>query len=112
VANPLGLTLRDAAGFVVLARQFRAEVLVFDGARQLSGKSLVALATLVAPCGTQLDVEARGPDAKEAVAALAGLVASRSRVAVPSGMRTARPAAMRPEDGPRTGGTASAPESE
>ena len=77
VVNPLGLTMRAAAGFVVLARQYQAEILVFDGAKKLSGKSLVDLATLVAPCGTRLDVEARGPDARQAVAALAGLVASR-----------------------------------
>jgi phosphotransferase system HPr-like phosphotransfer protein len=43
-----------------------------------SGKRPLDLVTLVAPCGTGLDVEARGQDAREAVAALVGLIASRS----------------------------------
>jgi phosphocarrier protein HPr len=78
VANPLGLTMRAAASFVVLAREYHAEILVSDGTKQLSGKSLVDLITLVAPRGTRLRLEARGPDAREAVAALTGLIASRS----------------------------------
>jgi phosphotransferase system HPr (HPr) family protein len=78
VADPLGLTMRAAASFVVLARKYRAEIVVFDGAKELDGKSLLDLVTLVAPCGTGLDVEARGQDAREAVAALVGLIASRS----------------------------------
>lgn len=34
------------------------------------GKSILDLATLAAECGTTLDIEAHGPDAEDAVAAL------------------------------------------
>lgn len=78
VADPVGLTLGAAARFVAAARRYRAEILVFDGSRGLSGKSLFDMATLLAPCGTPLDLEACGPDAQEAISALAGLLASLS----------------------------------
>jgi phosphocarrier protein len=48
---------------------------VFGGPED--GKSILDLALLAAECGTKLDLEARGPDAEAALAALADLVAAR-----------------------------------
>jgi phosphotransferase system HPr (HPr) family protein len=78
VAEQLGLTATAAAAFVVLARRHRAEILGADRTGQPHGKSLADIATLAAPCGTGLQVEAWGPDAREAVATLACLIAARS----------------------------------
>lgn len=77
IVSALGLHLRAAGRFVRLAQQFRAEVRVSCGDRQVDGKSILDLATLAAECGTRLDIEASGPDAAEALAALAALVAAR-----------------------------------
>ena len=43
----------------------------------INGKSILDLTTLAAECGTRLELEARGPDAVEAIDALADLVLAR-----------------------------------
>jgi phosphocarrier protein len=77
VLNALGLHLRPADLFVGTARRFAAEIRVHRDGRCVDGKSILDLATLAAECGTRLELEARGPDAEAALAALAELVASR-----------------------------------
>jgi phosphocarrier protein HPr len=77
VTNPLGLHLRPAEKFVKLALQFQAEIRVLHNGNEHNGRSILELASLAAECGTRLEVEARGPDAVAAVAALADLVAAR-----------------------------------
>lgn len=77
ILNGLGLHLRPAEKFVTLALQFQSQVRVRVGDREGSGKSILDLATLAAERGTILEVEADGPDAEAAVAALANLVAAR-----------------------------------
>jgi phosphocarrier protein len=74
VTNPLGMHLRPAEKFVKLALQFQAEIRVHHNGNEHNGRSILELASLAAECGTRLEVEARGPDAVEAVAALADLV--------------------------------------
>jgi phosphocarrier protein len=74
VTNPLGLHLRPAEKFVKLALQFQAEIRVYYNGSEHNGRSILELASLAAECGTRLDVEARGPDAVAAVAALGDLV--------------------------------------
>jgi phosphotransferase system HPr (HPr) family protein len=75
IVNALGLHLRAASQFARLARQFQAEVRVCLGGSQGDGKSLLDLATLAACCGAVLVLEASGPEAEAALAALAELVA-------------------------------------
>src|SRR4051812_47999824 len=77
VLNPYGLHMRPADRFVGLARRFAAEIRVYRDGLAVNGKSILDLATLAAACGTRLDLEARGPDAEAALAALAALVAAR-----------------------------------
>ena len=77
VLNALGLHLRPADRFVGLAKQFAAGIRVHRDGRAVDGKSILDLALLAAECGTRLDLEARGPDAEAAVAALAELVSAR-----------------------------------
>jgi phosphocarrier protein len=77
IKNPLGLHMRPADKFVKLALKFQAEVRVIHNGRAINGKSILDLTTLAAECGTRLELEARGPDAEQAVAALAELVLAR-----------------------------------
>ena len=76
IVNAYGLHMRPADKFVRLASSFQAEVRVFHGETRANGKSILDMAGLAAECGTTLDLEARGPDGEEALAALADLVAA------------------------------------
>ncbi len=76
ILNALGLHLRPANKFVGMAMQYRSEIRVVSGGEAVNGKSILELATLAAEQGTRLDLEADGPDAEAAVAALAELVAA------------------------------------
>ena len=77
IVNRLGLHARAAARFVETANRFAADVTVANGEEKVSGKSILGLMMLAAAEGTTLTVVATGPDAEEAVAALAELVAQR-----------------------------------
>jgi phosphocarrier protein len=68
--------MRPSTRFVKLAGTFQSEVTVeFQGTRA-NGKSILEMTSLAAERGTHLELEARGPDAEEAIAALAELVAA------------------------------------
>ncbi|HMB05608.1 MAG TPA: HPr family phosphocarrier protein [Isosphaeraceae bacterium] len=74
ITNSLGLHMRPADKFVKLALQFQSEIRVYHNGTEFNGKSILDLTSLAAECGTRLDLEARGPDAAQAVEALTGLV--------------------------------------
>jgi phosphocarrier protein len=68
--------MRPSTRFVTLAASFQSEVWVhFDGKR-VNGKSILAMTSLAAERGAELEIEARGPDAEAAAAALSALVAA------------------------------------
>ena len=75
IVNPQGMHLRPADLFVKTANRFQAEVFVSKGSDKIEGRSLLSLLTLGAVQGSQLTLHATGPDAAEAVSALADLVA-------------------------------------
>ena len=70
-----GLHLRIAAQFARLATAYQAEIRLARSDREADGKSVMELLTLAVECGTRIEVAARGPDAEEAVAALAAYLA-------------------------------------
>lgn len=77
ILNALGLHLRPAAKFTDIARAFRSRIVIHHNGEEIDGTSILSLSTLAAEQGTVLELEARGPDAEEAVAALAALVEAR-----------------------------------
>jgi phosphocarrier protein len=77
ILNSLGLHMRPADKFVKLALQFQSEIRISHNGNEFNGKSILDLTSVGAECGTLLELEARGPDAAEAIAALAELVAAR-----------------------------------
>jgi phosphocarrier protein len=77
IQNKLGLHLRAAAAFVKVAERFKSEVSVERDGTRANGKSIIALVTLAASIGTQIRIVAEGPDAEDAVSALAALVEDR-----------------------------------
>jgi phosphocarrier protein HPr len=76
IVNTYGLHMRPSSRFVKLASSFQSEVWVHYGGNKANGKSLLDMTSLAAERGTMLDLEARGPDAAQAIAALAELVAA------------------------------------
>jgi phosphotransferase system HPr (HPr) family protein len=75
VTNPNGLHLRPATAFAELARRFQSKVTVSKDGRGVDGKlSPLELLLLVVEQGNELVVEASGPDAHEALAALVQLL--------------------------------------
>ncbi len=77
ILNSLGLHMRPADKFVKVALRYQAEIRVVLDGNQFNGKSILDLTSLAAERGTQLELEARGSDAAEAIEALAELVAAR-----------------------------------
>ncbi len=77
ITNALGLHLRPAARFAELAQRFGAEVRVRCAGAVADGKSVLDLIALAAGEGTMLELETLGPDAEEAVIALADLISAR-----------------------------------
>lgn len=74
VGNPQGLHARPADLFVKLASRYESNVEVIKDNERADGKSILAILTLAAEQGTQLRIEAAGPDAEAALDALADLV--------------------------------------
>jgi phosphotransferase system HPr (HPr) family protein len=76
VTNPNGFHMRPMKEFVELARRFQSAVRVSRGGQSVDGKSIFELlGSMLAPQGSELQVEASGPDAREALAALVELIA-------------------------------------
>jgi len=73
IANRLGIHARVAAQIVKVASQFQAEVWISKNGNRVSGKSILDVMTLVCPQGSRVIVSASGPDAPDALNALAGL---------------------------------------
>ena len=74
IRNLRGLHARAAARFVKCASQFQADVTVRKDELSADGKSILGLMVLSASLGTTVSIEASGPEAASAVAALGQLV--------------------------------------
>jgi len=75
VGNPQGLHARPAEVFVKTASQYQAKIEVVKEGHRVDGKSILNILTLAAVQGTQLCLEANGPDADAALDALSELFA-------------------------------------
>jgi phosphocarrier protein HPr len=74
ICNKLGLHARAAARFVKMAEKFDADVHVRKNGTEVSGRSIMGLMMLAAAPGTVIELSAAGPQAAEAVQALADLI--------------------------------------
>lgn len=74
VASPQGLHLRVASQFARSAAQFACQIEVVKGGLRVNGKGAMHLMMLAAEHGAQLTLEASGPDAADALAALKALL--------------------------------------
>ena len=77
IINKLGLHARPAMSFVDTASTFSSDIKVTKEGQAADGKSIMQLMMLAAPKGTQLQIDAEGKDAEQAIEALTKLVASK-----------------------------------
>ena len=76
IINSEGLHARPAARIVRLASTFNSEIEICKDGVGVNGKSIMGVMMLAAECGSSITIKAQGPDAEQAAAALAALVAS------------------------------------
>lgn len=77
IINQRGLHARASAKFVKCAEGFDANVMVSKDGQSVTGTSIMGLMMLAANMGSSISVEASGPQAAQAMSALAALVASK-----------------------------------
>ncbi len=74
IVNKNGLHARPAAEIVKVASRFRSEITMVREDLEVNGKSIMGVMMLAAEYGSTLLVRANGPDADQAVSAIADLV--------------------------------------
>lgn len=77
IINKAGLHARPAAEIVKLAAKYASDITVIRDELEVNGKSIMGVMMLAAECGSTLQLKAEGPDAKEAIEALARLIESK-----------------------------------
>ncbi|MEL7464963.1 MAG: HPr family phosphocarrier protein [Pseudomonadota bacterium] len=77
IVNEKGLHARASARFVEVVEQFDARVTVSRDGLDVGGDSIMGLLMLAAAKSCHIDVAAEGPQAREALDALAALVADK-----------------------------------
>ncbi len=77
IINQRGLHARASAKFVKCAEGYDADITVSRDGMTVPATSIMGLMMLGAAMGTTISVEAAGPEAEEALDALAQLVASK-----------------------------------
>ena len=74
IPNRRGLHARASARFTEMAERFESSVTVSRDGFDADGGSILDLLMLAAPMGSSIQIRAEGPDAEDAVTALAALV--------------------------------------
>ncbi len=77
ISNARGLHARASAKFVKCAEAFEAEITVSKDGETVPGTSIMGLMMLAASPGSEIVVEAKGPEAEAALEALETLVRNR-----------------------------------
>jgi len=77
VVNRNGVHARPAAEIVKLAAKYQADITVIRDDLEVNGKSIMGVMMLAAECGATLRLKADGPDAPQALDALATLIANK-----------------------------------
>lgn len=77
IVNRNGIHARPAAEIVKVAGRFKSHITLSRDDLEVNGKSIMGVMMLAAECGSEVRLRAEGPDADEAVAALAALIANK-----------------------------------
>ena len=74
ILNKNGLHARPAAEIVKAASKFKSDITISREDIEVNGKSIMGVMMLAAECGATITLRASGPDAGDAIAAIASLV--------------------------------------
>ncbi|HEY9447424.1 MAG TPA: HPr family phosphocarrier protein [Burkholderiales bacterium] len=77
IINKLGLHARASARLTATAGRYQSEVWVSRDGRRVNAKSIMGVMMLAAAKGSRITIETEGPDAAEAIGAIAQLIAER-----------------------------------
>ena len=77
IVNRNGLHARPAAEIVKLSSKFNCDITIVRDDLEVNGKSIMGVMMLAAEYGSNILVRADGPDAEQAVNAIADLVAAK-----------------------------------
>ena len=77
IANKNGLHARPAAEIVKIAAKFKSDIHLVRDDLEVNGKSIMGVMMLAAEFGAELLLRAEGPDAEEAIGAIAKLIESK-----------------------------------
>jgi phosphocarrier protein HPr len=75
ILNKNGLHARPAAEIVKAASKFKSEITIVRDDIEVNGKSIMGVMMLAAECGATITLRASGPDADDAIATIASIVA-------------------------------------
>ena len=79
VLNEQGLHARPAAVLAREAQRFPCDVRIVQNGDEVDAKSILDILTLAAGHGSELELRAAGPDARDALASLGSLIRNRFR---------------------------------
>ena len=74
IKNRLGIHARPAAKLSKIANEFESTIRVMKDGLEVNGKSIMGIMMLAAAEGNVIQVEAEGPDEKDAIRALGDLI--------------------------------------
>ncbi len=74
ITNEQGLHMRPALLIMKLAEKYASDISLTKDNQRVSAKSVISIMTLAATQGSTVTIEATGPDAAEAVEAVAAIV--------------------------------------
>jgi phosphocarrier protein len=77
ISNKLGLHARASAKLTKLASSFSCNVFMSRNGRRINAKSIMGVMMLAAGLGSEVEIEAEGPDEVQALQALVNLVNER-----------------------------------
>lgn len=77
IVNRNGLHARPAAELVKTAAKFKSEITIVRDDLEVNGKSIMGVMMLAAELGATLTIRGNGPDAQQAVDAIAELIAQK-----------------------------------
>ena len=76
VQHPSGLHARPASVFVKTASQYKSDIRVIYGAKEINAKSILSVLTLGANQGAKIVIKAEGEDSDQALQTLTELIES------------------------------------
>jgi len=79
VLNEQGLHARPAARLAQEAQKFDCDIRLVHGGEEVDAKSILDILTLAAGQGSELELRAKGPEARDALAHLGSLIRNRFR---------------------------------